>query len=494
MLFTHTENEAIQYKSSGSELVDFFKNAPVERRKVLANKSDIVNDFIKAFNVDNKIATKILLYLRDPRSGQGEKATARKILSYLYNYKDSRQFVIDNFNKIVEYGSYKDLIFLFNSTKEDKSPIIQFFSKKIIDKDRLACKWAPRLNSKNNIMAMMLRDKLELTNSSYRKHLKFNSETTEQYMASRLWNTISYEKVPSVAMKRYNKAFDRHDSDRFKIFKTDDTQKVNANVLYPHEITRHLKVDEMMSEKFWKNLPNYIKEDEKIIALVDTSSSMKDNKVLDIAVSLGLYIAERAPEPFRDSYLCFSDDSHFINFSHLKSLKDRYVFIHDNSDWGGSTNFESAYFNILESARMFKVPKEDMPTMLICLSDMQFNQASRGNLHLEHIRDSFKQFGYDMPKLVFWDLRAKNDENEGSPATSDDVGVALVSGFSVSILKAVLAVQDIPVYNPYEVMLESVKNYEFNDTYIPESLEYYPEIDSFYKFDDSHIDSGMYMF
>lgn len=493
MSFSYTENEALQYKSSGSELVDFFKNAPIERKNVLANNSKIVKSFINAFNCDNITATKILLYLRDPRNGQGEKASARKILSYLYDYKDSKDFVISNFNKIVEYGSYKDLIFLYNSVKSDKSPIVDYFSEKLISKDRLACKWAPRLKSKNDKMAVSLRDKLKVSNSEYRKYLKNNSETIEQYMTSKLWSTIDYEKVPSVAMKKYNTAFNNHDSDRFKIFKTDDTKKVNASVLYPHQVVRHLSVDSDLAEKFWKNLPNYIKDGEKILALVDTSSSMSGFKVLDIAVSIGLYIAERSPGPFKDSYLCFSEDSHFIDFSHLKSLKERYSFIFKNSEWGGSTNFESSYRSILDAAVMFNVKKEDMPTMLICLSDMQFNTASNGTMHLENIRQSFKNRGYDVPKLVFWDLRAKNDENEGSPALSNDKDVALVSGFSVSILKAILAVQEIPVYNPYEVMMESVKNYEFDDTYIPESLSYDSELDTFYKFDDTHIKNNMYV-
>ena len=47
---------------------------------------------------------------------------------------------------------------------------------------------------------------------------------------------------------------------RCKDFKLDKTQKINASVLYPHQVIKHLGVDVLLAEKFWENLPNFIKE------------------------------------------------------------------------------------------------------------------------------------------------------------------------------------------------------------------------------------------
>lgn len=473
-MYKYTEKEALQYADSGSPLVDFFKNSPTLRTMTLQNRDDIVREFLRAYENNPEIATKITFWLRDPRSGQGEKASALKLFSYLYNLEESEEFIKDNLDNIVAYGSYKDIIFMYNHAN-NKQSLVKYFADKIISKDRLACKWAPRLNSKDDEFAVAIRNELKMTNKQYRRWIKENSDTVEQKMSKNYWKGIEYPKVPSVAIKQYGKAFDKHDADRFKEFKTDKTQKVNASVLYPHQVTNHLKVDALLAEKLWENLPNYIKEGEKILPIIDTSSSMSHNKVMHIALSLGLYLCERMSGPFKNNFITFNNIPQLINVdsTKYKSLAEKINFIHD-APWGGTTNFHASYELILKSAKMFNVKQEDMPTMLICLSDMQFDSASRsGNrLALDIMRNEFKKYGYEMPKLVMWDLRAKAEEVRGSHAKHDEQGVAMISGFSPSIMKAVLAIESIPEFTSYDVMMEAIDYVKVDIRNLPTMIPY----------------------
>jgi len=473
-MYKYTEKESLQHSDSGSPLVDFFKNAPTFREFTLQNRDDIVKEFVRAYENNPEIATKILFWLRDPRMGQGEKASARKLLSYMYNLEESHPLITDNLDKVVEYGSYKDITFIFHSAV-DKAPLTKFFAKKIKSKDRMACKWAPRLDSKDDAFAVAIRDELKMTNKQYRTWLKENSETVEQSMASNYWKAIEYSKVPSLAMKKYGKAFDKHDATRFKDFKLDKTQKINASVLYPHQVTKHIHVDALLAEKMWENLPNFIKEGEVILPIIDTSSSMESNGVMQIALSLGLYLSERISGQFKNSFITFDDNPKLITFNpeKYKTLQQKLNFI-ESAPWGGTTNFHSSYELILRSAKMFNIKQEEMPTMLICLSDMQFDKANHGagKLALDVMREKFKNAGYEMPKLVMWDLRGKEEINRGSHAKHDEKGVAMISGFSPSIMKAVLAIEDIPDFTPYDVMMEAIEYIEFRTRNLPTLIPY----------------------
>lgn len=469
----YTENEALQHTDSGSPLVDLFKNAPTFRDFTLKNRNDVVKEFVNAYADNPKLATKIMFWLRDPRMGQGEKASARKLLSYMYNLDESHKLIKDNLEKIIEYGSYKDLVFIFNNTK-NQSPLTTFFADKIKSKDRLACKWAPRFDSKDDNFAIAIRDELKMTNKEYRTWIKDNSETVEQMMARNYWREIDYSKIPSYAMKQYGKAFDKHDADRFKDFKLDKTQKINVSVLYPHQVANHVGIDSLLADKMWENLPNYIKEGEIILPIIDVSGSMDMYNVLKIALSLGLYLSERISGPFKNKFITFSENPKLININpeKYKTLKEKLDYI-ERSNWGGTTNFHASYELILNSAKMFKIKQEDMPTMLICLSDMQFNTANnRGELALTAMRQKFKDAGYLMPKLVMWDLRGKDQENRGSHAKHDEKGVALISGFSPSIMKAVLALEKVPEFTPYDVMMEAIEYIEFDSKNLPQMIPY----------------------
>jgi hypothetical protein len=122
------------------------------------------------------------------------------------------------------------------------------------------------------------------------------------------------------------------------------------------------------------------------------------------------------------------------------------------SNWDMSTNLHAAFNKILDTAVKHKVPQEDMPGMVLILSDMQFNQCVKhDDSAMVMIERNFETAGYTVPKVVFWNLNA----SDNVPVKSDKSGAALVSGFSPSIMASLLGA-DVEQFTPEGVMLKTV--------------------------------------
>lgn len=454
--FSLTEKGSLQYANSGDPLVDFLKSSASQRKAVLSGEDNISVLFLSAYSYDPATAIKLAFWLRDARHGAGERAASYKIFSGLYNV--CPQFILDNLPQLMKTGYYKDLL-LFS----DNEAVLHFWAEQIRQGNRLAAKWAPRLKSKHALVAKRLQTLIGITSKQYRTLLKEASHTVEQNMCSRKWQSIPYEAVPSIAMHRYDKAFMRHDSQRFAEWTQDAKSKANASVIYPYQVLQLLEENESLAEKIWANLPHFLQQGESILPILDVSASMLCKVIpgvsaLSICVSLGLYLSERSLGPFQNTFVTFSSNPNIISIPGNLSLKEKITQI-KRAEWGRSTNFEKAYNLILSTAKMYHVPVEQMPTMLLCLSDMQFDTASNGQIHMENIKQRFQDAGYPLPKLIFWNLR---EAFTGSPATATESQVGLVSGFSPSIMKAVLSCQDLTPINLVQKVIEQYSDLCFD--------------------------------
>ena len=205
----------------------------------------------------------------------------------------------------------------------------------------------------------------------------------------------------------------------------------------------------------WEALPNYV-GDANILPLVDVSGSMgcpagKNTSVtcMDVAVSLGLYLAEKNQGKFKDTFLTFSDKPQLL---HLNGNVVQKMAQMVKSDWGMSTNLHAAFSKILDVAVKGNVPQEEMPGMVLILSDMQFNACvSHDDTAMQMIERKFADAGYAVPQVVFWNLNA----SDNVPVKADKSGAALVSGFSPAITKALLAA-DMNEFTPEGIMLKTV--------------------------------------
>jgi hypothetical protein len=194
--------------------------------------------------------------------------------------------------------------------------------------------------------------------------------------------------------------------------------------------------------------------------MVDVSGSMgslwytySQLQPIDIAVSLGLYCASKNTGDFKDLFLTFSGKP---KMEHLKGTLSQKMTQMTKAHWEMNTNLHAAFDEILKIAVKGNVSQEDMPDMLLILSDMQFDACTRyDDSAMQMIKRKYKEAGYDVPKIVFWNLSMYGKENGNTPVKFDKNGTAHVSGFSPSIMKHVLA-NDLEEFTPYNVMLKTL--------------------------------------
>ena len=437
-----------------------------------------INSFSKAFAEDSLTAMRILFWLRDIRGGAGERGTFRDIIIYLANYKT--EVLRKNITLISEYGRWDDLLVLVG-TKLEKEALTEI-STALENGNVTTAKWMPRGNGKNiekKKWANALRKHLKLTPKTYRKMLSGLSDTVEQLMCAKKFDSIVYSHVPSKAMSDYMRAFSKNDSDRFQNYiesLSKGETKINVGAIYPYDVTKNLKhgsVDGAIEQ--WKALPNYMEDStERILPVVDVSGSMncssggnKNVTCMDVAISLGLYISERNEGPFKDAFFTFSSSP---ELQYLKGdLRDRFYQLQD-SDWGGSTDIEATFEMLLDKAKINSIPEEEMPTMVIIFSDMEFNEATGDYRNRDNsdwnptaqnmITKMYDEAGYTIPKLVYWNLHAVNNNN---PVSFNETNTSLVSGFSPSLLTSLLAGNDI---TPLSMMMTIINN----ERYIPVTI------------------------
>lgn len=452
-----TENGMVTNSTSLNNCVDLFFQIGAMRGQ---DKTRLINAFTKAFGENPLTAMKLLFWARDIRGGAGERQIFKDIVSYLATNRTS--IMAKNIHLIAEYGRWDDIEVLFGTPLEGEA--LKIISNALANKDGLCAKWMPRPNVKNRAdkrIANTIRKHLGLTPRDYRKLLVENSNTVEQLMCAREFSRIDYNKLPSKAMSDYMKAFSKNDLARFQDYLSKlekGEAKINASALYPYDVIKSLKQGNTKGADLqWNALPNFMEtNNERIIPLVDVSGSMSrpvagnpNLNVMDIAVSLGLYISERNIAPFKDAFITFETNPRL--FVVKGSLSERYRQM-INSPWGGSTDVERAFGLVLDSAVKHRVPQSEMPTMMLILSDMEFNQASRwSDTAQDMIERKFKAAGYEMPKIVYWNLASRGDANK--PVQFDKSGTALVSGFSPSILTNLLGGNEM---TPFSMMMKVI--------------------------------------
>lgn len=447
---SRTENQMAAFASSNDNVLDLFYHIGAMRGK------DIVPLFSKAYNTDPVLATKVALWARDVRGGAGERKLFRDILSYLE--KTDRELTLRVINKIPELGRWDDLlVFTEDYAKQQAFSLI---GEALNRKDGLVAKWMPRQGEQ----AVELRNFFGVSPKFWRKTLVTLSNTVEQQMCAKEWNSINFNHVPSVAAGRYQKAFKRNAKEVYENYiaglKTGES-KINASAVYPYDVIRALRQgDERVALAQWESLPNYV-GDKNWLPIVDVSGSMQFSvspglTALDVAVSLGLYFADKNKGAFRDVFCEFSSSAS------LQVLRGNLIAKYDSlirMRWHMTTNLHAAFEAILGHAVQNNVAPRDMPEGIIILSDMQFDQCVQfDDTAFQMIVRKYRQYGYNVPKVVFWNLRSA--ENKNAPVAFNERGVALVSGFSPAIFKSITSGKQI---TPRDVMMETLSNprYDF---------------------------------
>lgn len=446
-----TANNMAAFKSTGNACTNLFFKIGASRGQ------DIIPDFVAAFVEDADKALRIAQWARDVRGGAGERELFRNIMKHLeitMGIGDPR--FVNLLNKVSELGRWDDL-FIFNNT-ETKNYVYSLVKTALSNGNGLCSKWTPRKSQ----VAIELRNYLGLSPKAYRKLIVGLSNTTEQKMCSNTWSDINFAQVPSLCHARNKKAFNRHTPKYAEyvaaLVKGEST--INAGAVYPYDVLKGLNFYDNNTElnviiEQWNTLENFI-GDASILPLVDVSGSMncpvggnKNLTCLDVAVSMGLYCADKNSGAFNGTFLTFSTMPELL---HLKgNIVEKYHQM-ITSEWAMSTNLHSAFDTILRVAIEGKVPQQEMPKTLLIFSDMQFNECiSFDDTAFQMITRKYTNAGYDMPKIVFWNLSAYDNV----PVKFDQSGVALVSGFSPVILKAIIN-NDMEQFTPENIMNNTI--------------------------------------
>ena len=152
----------------------------------------------------------------------------------------------------------------------------------------------------------------------------------------------------------------------------------------------------------------------------------------------------------KDTFLTFSGKPELL---HLQGSINQKIDQMVKSNWDMSTDLNAAFKKILDVAVKGNVPQEEMPDMVLILSDMQFDDCvDYDDSAIEMIGRKYREAGYELPKVVFWNLNASYGN---TPVEFDKSGTALVSGFSPAIVKPLLS-GDLDNFTPESVMLKTI--------------------------------------
>lgn len=483
MNVSRTENGALGYRTSGKELLDL--NFAVSSMRNM-NENQIENKFAKAFYEDKLLAVKWLFMARDAREGLGERRLFRVSMKFLE--REQPEIAKAVIALVPEYGRWDDLWELLETSL--KNEVVNLVKKQLTkDMENMAngkpislcAKWMPSENTssgKTKRLAKIMRSSLELTPKKYRKmlsKLRAYLNVVEIYMSKKEWNAIDYSAVPSRANLIYNAAFLRNDEERRREYlgKLEKGEtKINAGVLFPHDIvhkysetsgwswsTRVKSTDDVALEQMWKALPDYVKDSGNTICVADGSGSMTIKvggtqiSALEVANALAIYFAERSSGQFKDNYITFSERPQLVDLSKGKSLREKIAIALMHNEVA-STNIEAVFDLILQTAINKNMTQEELPQNILIISDMEMNQAQgyRNSLNerlFQTIAKKYTNHGYKLPRLIFWNV---NSRTNTIPVKENELGVALVSGFSPAIVKMVLSNKT----DPFECLLEQL--------------------------------------
>lgn len=484
---TQTTNGAEMFVDSGSAILDLFSK-PVGRFRAAKSQKPSVNPelealFEKAYSQNPALTLRCMFYIRDIRgNGRGDRQIFRDFLQWLEK-KDPHicKRILDF---IPHFGRWDDIL-VFNNT-EVLEEVYAILKRELEAGNALCAKWLPREKSAHKRTAIKIIAGLGWSCTKYRKTLSALTSVVERDMCARKWKTISYEKIPSLAGFRYQRAFIRNDGPRYEIFKEKVMEgKVKAKVtsMYPYDIVKQIRdprSDKNFLNTLWESMEGFTGDDVSVISMVDVSGSMhgyrvgKDLTALDISVSMGLFLSTHNTGPFNNLMLTFSTNSKIFHLGTGNSLSEKISVLHRNNNSWGNTNIVSGFNAILEVGKKNNLPPEAMPKILVIFSDMQFDSCTdmgeKKNLTAyEKASQMYEEAGYKLPLIAFWNLGGSN----GAPVMLEDCNTVLLSGFSLKTFKNVLKMsaieeektvegQAVTGISPASLMLNALMDERYN--------------------------------
>ena len=417
-----TENGDKAYKSTGDNLTDLFFMTPYFEKHL--NEATIgTSEREKVFS----------MFVRDSRFGLGRRDLGRRLMKLSEVSPEN----------IVKAGRFDDL---YNIPSDEA---IDFLKKELENGNELAKKWMPRLTGKDKRYAKALCKVWKISETEYRKLIKTDSTTEYKLSYAEmqegtplnelfkkgnyihpLVDTIDFEKVPSLAMTKYTKAFSNRPDikERFAEY----IQKVKENKAKVNTATTDVydayktatrgisnEAKEVIANKIVDAKTEGVEMD--AICIVDSSGSMgwggwNKDSLLAKAYSIAYGIASKSTYA-PNQVISFSSRPQLMTIKG-DTLKEKYQSMYtgdcSNTDFG-------KVMDLLAGLKKY-------PEFIIVLTDMEFDHGS--NQSKKETMKVFKEHGAET-KIIWWNLNSRCR----TVPEMDEYGNIYLSGYNLQILK-----------------------------------------------------------
>jgi len=462
---TRTENGAATLRSTGHECLDLFATIGALRS---ADAREIEDRFLRAYAENPDLAMKILFYARDIRGGLGERRVFRTLLRWLAC--NELPALLRNLPWVAEFGRWDDVLALLETPARDAAVKLL---KAQLDSDLAALdrgepvsllgKWLPSVNAHNADavrMARLLARAFGMTEARYRKALSALRQSIrilENNLRRRDYS-FDYAAQPSKAMFKYRRAFLRNDAERYRDFMNRVNRgeaRLHTGALMPYEIVeaayRASQADRAALDATWNALEDFT-NGENALVVADGSGSMYWSGSPTpgaVAQSLAIYFAQRNRGAFHNHFVTFSMNPQLVQIKG-EDIVDVARYCRTFNECA-NTDLQKVFELILQAAVQNRVPQRQLPSTLYIISDMEFDACARGAslTNFEYARQLYRQNGYRLPRVVFWNVQSRNRQQ---PVSMNAQGVALVSGFTARIFSQVMSGE----MDPYRNMMSVV--------------------------------------
>ena len=492
----HTENGAISYASTGSELIDQFSKAGTARGRDI---NDVWVEQARLWGENPVNALRFPFYLRmitrqtnliedgakteKVQKGQGARDEAFKRLLWIARYHKDEFY--RNLWLLPIVGSWKDLwVLLSMDNTLDKEKFFEVMAQGInspAHKD-LVKKYMPRIRSnkvcttewaqKTNKLAKEFAAFAGWSMKDYRefkstgKAHAFQRLICERNYRNLNWNTIPGKALLNLVSGDFLKRHNLTDS-YINWLKSQPVAKFNG---YVYELGMKLpkgyncNLSEAQKITIDKQFDNLIATAEKdgpaisgnVLVALDTSGSMGCQisgvpglTSYDVCVSLGLYFSALNKGDFHNTVAMFDDTSRMLKL-HGETFTDKWYEIRNQSVAWGGTSFQSL-INLIVNTRKNNpnIPLEDFPQTLIVVSDMQFSNSGSYSSYgrertnneemMRKLREAFPEEWVENFKAIWWYCASRDGSSHDVPATMDMGGQYIFSGFDGAIVSLLLS-------------------------------------------------------
>lgn len=493
---TVTENGEISNSSSGKAIIDQFGSVSNYMRR---NYDDVCVDQTNLWYENADLAVKFIFYLRmitrkikvnnifvteSVQNGQGLRDESFKRLIWL---AENHPHVFNkNIWLLPIVGSWKDLwtLMFYDYDMErnaiNRKVIFELIKQGLASDDHcdLIKKFMPRIKSSSktktswtkftNIVAQEFAEYIGVSIKEYNKlKTSGNAHDFQKFISNGLYQNINWNHIPGKALTKLvnSKFLKNHNLEKTYIdwLNTQPTAKFTGYVYELGRVFNKSYGDLNLTEKVtinkqFNHLIELAKENGGIKGNVwcalDTSGSMttpcgRNSKVtaMDVCMSLGIYFSTLNEGAFHKHVIMFDDNSHVKKLS--GEFCDMMKQVPRNAM--GGTNFQSVVNEIVRIRKQFpEIPLEDYPQTLLIVSDMEFNpsrmswrpsyakmpqELSNHEAMIKKLSDVFPKEFVDSMKFIWWNVASETTQ---FPATMDDGGCYLMSGFDGSVISLIL--------------------------------------------------------